>query len=316
MVLAAALFALLSRLTGQRDLTLGSPIANRHHDETEGLIGFFVNTLVLRADLAPGGELPRAAAPGARDEPRRLRAPGPPLREAGRRAAAGRDLSRPPLFQVALAVQNAPLPAGRPGRRAADGGGDRRRGRQVRPLLRLHRSRRTAGLAGTLQYATDLFDAADRGAPGRPARPPARGGGRRPRSAARRRRPCSPPASATRSCAEWNDAERRLARRSRPPPALRGAGRPAARRPSPLICGGETLTYGELERRANRVAHHLRRLGVGAASRWGSGCAARSTCWPALLGILKAGAVYVPLDASWPEERVEAILAGTAARGR
>ena len=65
MVLAAGLFALLGRLSGERDLSLGSPIANRTHREIEGLIGFFVNTLVLRVDLRAGGELRRARAAGA-----------------------------------------------------------------------------------------------------------------------------------------------------------------------------------------------------------------------------------------------------------
>ena len=65
MVLAAGLFALLGRLSGERDLSLGSPIANRTHREIEGLIGFFVNTLVLRVDLGRAASFAELAAAGA-----------------------------------------------------------------------------------------------------------------------------------------------------------------------------------------------------------------------------------------------------------
>ena len=82
MTLLAAFQVLLHRYSGQDDIAVGSPIAGRTRPELEGLIGFFVNTLVLRGDLSRRPELPRAAPPRPPDRHRRLRAPGPPLRDA------------------------------------------------------------------------------------------------------------------------------------------------------------------------------------------------------------------------------------------
>ena len=87
MALLAAFQALLHRYTGQEDIVVGTPIANRTRAEIEGLIGFFVNTLVLRADLSGDPTFRELLARCAR-RARRLRPPGPPLREAGRGAPA------------------------------------------------------------------------------------------------------------------------------------------------------------------------------------------------------------------------------------
>src|SRR4029077_14663011 len=106
MVLAAGLFALLSRYSGQPDLTLGSPIANRNRFETEGLIGFFVNTLVLRADVRRSRtfhevvEQVREVTVGAYGHQ------DLPFEKLVEELQPERDPSRTPLFQVMLALQN------------------------------------------------------------------------------------------------------------------------------------------------------------------------------------------------------------------
>ena len=142
MVLLSGLFALLARLSGETDLVVGSPIANRNQREIEGLIGFFVNTLALRADLSRRRDLRRAAPPSARGEPRRLCPPGPAVREAGRGAADGpRSLSLAPLPGRLRAPELA-APRGRSRWRAPAPGGDSGRGGEVRPLLRPYRRRR------------------------------------------------------------------------------------------------------------------------------------------------------------------------------
>ncbi|HKI03363.1 MAG TPA: amino acid adenylation domain-containing protein, partial [Thermoanaerobaculia bacterium] len=311
MVLAAGLFTLLARLTGQRDLTLGSPIANRHHRETEELIGFFVNTLVLRTDLSRAATF-RDLLRQVREESLEAYAHQDlPFEKLVDELRPERDLSRSPLFQVALALQNAPLPA-------ADLGGVRLTGEEIPggvskfDLSFIFTEGGDGGLAGMLQYATDLFEAPTAA---RIARQFALlladlvAGPGEPLTAA------SPLAPGERHqiLREWNDW-----RRDWPgDPALHQLFEAQAdRRPEALagLCGEETVTYGELERRANRLAHHLRGLGVGRSEPVGVSLPRSLGLLTAVLGILKAGAVYMPLDPSWPDERVARVLAGTGAR--
>ena len=87
MTLIAAFQTLLHRYTGQTDLVVGTPIANRTRVETEGLIGFFANTLVMRADLSGNPSFREALRRDANDRHRRVRASGPAVRETGRGAA-------------------------------------------------------------------------------------------------------------------------------------------------------------------------------------------------------------------------------------
>ena len=89
MTLLAAFHVLLHRYSGQDDIAVGTPIAGRNRPELEGLIGFFVNTLVLRGDLAGDPTFSELLRAGARHGARRLRAPGPAVREAGRGARPG-----------------------------------------------------------------------------------------------------------------------------------------------------------------------------------------------------------------------------------
>ena len=307
MVLAAGLFTLLSRLTGQRDLTLGSPIANRNHLETEGLIGFFVNTLVLRADLA------RVAS--FRDLLRQVRERSLgvyahqdlPFEKLVDELQPVRDLSRSPLFQVALALQNTPLPA-------ADLGGVRLRGEEIPSgiskfdLSFAFNEEAEGRLAGTLQYATDLF------APATAARyarqltvllaglvaDPAGRLDAVPLLAAGERHQI---------LQEWNDT-----RRAWPgDPTLHQLFEAWADRQPEALAGfsaSGSITYGELETRANRLAHHLRALGVGRSQPVGLWMGRTLDLLTGVLGILKAGGAYVPLDAAWPADRVETILVG------
>ena len=111
MVLLAAFQALLGRYSGQDDVAVGTPVANRTRPELEGLIGFFVNTLVLRADLARRAlhaSCWRAAREATLEASARQDVPFEQLVEE---LQPERDPSRTPLFQVMLALQNAPLGA-------------------------------------------------------------------------------------------------------------------------------------------------------------------------------------------------------------
>ncbi len=310
MVLAASMLALLSRLSGRRDLAIGTPIANRNRAETEGLIGFFVNTLVLRADLV--------VAPGFLDLLRQVRETtlgayahqDMPFEKVIDELQPERDPARTPFFQVMFALQNTPLPA------AALSGlalaAEEPPSRNAKFDLTFALAHAGDGLAAAIEYATDLFD------------PPTivRFAGQwRELLAAAVERPDSGLAALPLLAAgqrhqvlqEWNDTGRAWG----DDPALHQLfERQADLRPeAPAgICQGETVTYGELEARANRLAHRLRSLGVRRAEPVGLWMERSLDLLAAVLGILKAGGLYVPLDAAWPAERVESILAGTGTR--
>src|SRR5262249_46627601 len=156
MALAGALAALLARLTGERDVILGSPIANRTRVEIEPLIGCFVNLLALRLPV------PRGAAFGELLHQVRETCLGAyahqdvPFEMLVDELALARDLSRAPLAQVVMALQNAPLPA-------ADLGGVRLASHELAgdtakfDLTWMFAVGADGRLDATMQYATDLF---------------------------------------------------------------------------------------------------------------------------------------------------------------
>jgi amino acid adenylation domain-containing protein/non-ribosomal peptide synthase protein (TIGR01720 family) len=316
MVLLAAFQTFLARSSGQDDLAVGSPVAGRDRVETEGMIGFFVNTLVLRGDLSGG----RADGPSFTELLARVRETAlaawrhqeVPFEKLVEELAPERDLAHAPLFQAMLVLQNAPAATLEiPGLR-------------LRPLsvetavakldLTLvfdqQGDEHAEGLAGTLEYATDLYDAAtvDRLA-GRFARllAAALADPERPVFAL----PWLGAAERQQALVEWNDTHEELdgtlvhaafsARAGRAPDALAVAWE-----------GGE-LSYGELERRSNRLARRLRALGVGPEVFVGLCCDRSGDLVVGVLGILKAGGAYVPLDPEYPEERLRQTLADCGA---
>jgi amino acid adenylation domain-containing protein len=304
MVLLAGFQALLARYSGQQNLAVGSPIAGRNRIEIEGLIGFFVNTLVLRSDLA--GE------PTFRELLSRVRETAlaaylhqdVPFDRLVEELAPERSLAQTPLFQVVLVLQN------------ARAGGLEIPGLHLR-LANVERTtakfdatlsleERDGSLAGEFEYSTDLFDAATIGRLAKhfewlltaAAATPDLRVSDLPLLAATERhqvfvewrgrgeQPCS--ASTLHS---------RFAARSRLTPEA-----PA------LTCGDVTLSYGELNCRSNQLARRLRGHGAGPESRVGL-CMDRSPdLVVGILGILKAGAAYVPLDPGYPRERLAYII--------
>ena len=337
-VLLAAFQALLHRLTAQRDLVVGSPTAGRRGAEWSGVVGYFVNPIALRGDL--GGdptaaaliEQTRTAVLGALDHQEL------PLSLLVERLQPVRDPSRPPLLQVMFVLQRAQRPEEKPlgafalGAAGAtiDLGGvavESRRFATRRTQLDLtlmvaELDERTGRLGASLQYNPDLFDAATMertlgqfavmlgGIAGIAAHP-------EPRLS---QLPLLSAAESQQLEVEWNAAGA---------PAG-GEGEAAWREPRPLhelfeaqaglvpdrvalTAAAESLTYLELDRRAARLAAHLRQLGVGPEVRVGI-CARRSPVLVVgLLGILKAGGAYVPLDPAYPRERLAYLLADSAA---
>ncbi|HEX8558916.1 MAG TPA: amino acid adenylation domain-containing protein, partial [Pyrinomonadaceae bacterium] len=310
MTLLAGFFALLHRYTGQEDLVVGTPIAGRNRRETEGLIGFFVNTLVLRAGVAGGDsfrglvERVREATLGAYAHQEVA------FEKLVEELHPERDMSRNPLFQVMFALQNAPLEDfALPGLRLGpfDTGND-----MTRFDLEFHLWEDGGAVAGTLIYNTDLFDAATVAQmlghyrnllEGAAADPDARVSDL----------PLLTGAESRLLLREWNDTRREYPRDKCVHELFEAQ---AARTPDAAAVVSEEgrVTYRELNERANRLARALRRRGVGAESLVGVCLGRGADLVAALLGVLKAGGAYLPLDPEYPRERLAFMLEDAGAR--
>ncbi|HEX7238741.1 MAG TPA: amino acid adenylation domain-containing protein, partial [Longimicrobiaceae bacterium] len=305
MTVLAAWQVLLGRYAGQEDVVVGSPIAGRNRRETEGLIGFFVNMLALRADL--GGDPTwtemlgrvREAALGAYDHQ------DLPFERLVEELAVERSLTHTPLFQAIFSLNR----AGGPGEqlRLGDlsvepfGGGEE----AAKFDLNLVVAAGAEALSGALVYRAELFE------PETMARVTGHLEvvlGTMVADPRRRLSELSLLRAAERAqvLEAWGSTPAEL-----PPLTVHELfARQAARAPHAIAVTFEegALTYGELERGANRLAHRLRRLGVGPETRVAV-CAGRSLeLVVALLAVLKAGAAYVPVDPSYPAERVAYLL--------
>ncbi|MFY2559116.1 amino acid adenylation domain-containing protein [Corallococcus terminator] len=304
MVLLAAFSAVLGRYSGQEDFAVGSPIAGRNQTRFEGLIGLFVNTLVLRTSLAgapTGSELLARVKDVALAAYAHQELPFEKLVEV---LQPTRDPSRSPLFQVMFSLQEAASDSLtldelrierwergarstqfdltlwlRPGSRGFEGALEFNRGLFDEPSVH----RLSVALTQTLQNLTDD--------PGRelgeltlPS-----GAQRAELLAALTGEPgASTPSGGVH---QWLEHQARL-----------WPDRPALRTAT------ETLSHGEVDRRARRVAHLLRDTGVHPGDRVGL-CLERSTeAIVAMLGVLKAGAAYVPLDSTAPPARLHFLL--------
>ena len=300
MTLLAAFQALLSRYTGQSDLLVGTPIAGRTELETESLIGCFINTLVFRTDLSADPtfrELLGQVLESALEAYSRQDLPFERLVEELRPA---RSLGHSPIFQVLFNLQNAP-------REEVDFAGLRattiRLERvQSRFDLSLEVVEKPDGLSCSLVFNTDLFDAETVSQMtehygnllrGIVSDPECRVSSLPLLSEAERRR----------LLIEWNDTEVDTQTEK----DVRELFEEQARnRPESVAVefGASGLTYEELNRRADQLAHHLRRLGVGSNQLVGVAVDRGPDMVTSLLAVLKAGAGYVPLDPSYPVERL------------
>ncbi|HEX2077557.1 MAG TPA: condensation domain-containing protein, partial [Longimicrobium sp.] len=299
MVLLAAFKALLARYSGQADLVVGTPVANRGRAETEGLVGFFANTLALRTDLS-GDPTFREALARVRDTAVGAYAHEElPFERLVEELRTERSLGRGQLFQVMFLLDEAPPRAfDLPGLRLAPLEVDA--GTSMFDLT-LGLERAEDGLAGRLEYATDLFDAPtiERMAEhfgvllrGIAAAPDTR----------LSRLPMQTPAERD-LLAAWNATDAGY-----PADHLvhRLFAEQAARTPdtAALVFHGETTSYAELDVRANRLANHLRGVGVAPEHRVGVCLERTPEMIVALLAVLKAGGAYVPLDPAYPRERL------------
>jgi len=310
MVLLAGFDLLIHRLSGRDDVVVGSPIAGRVRREVETLIGFFVNTMALRTDLS--GD-PTAAELIGRVREATLEAYAHqdlPFERVVEELQPERTLSRNPLFQVAFALQNVAMePVDAPGLRLrleeVDSG-------TSKFDMFLEMLEEGAGLRGNLEYATDLWE------PETVARmvalflrllealagDPARTVGRAALLEAD---------EADAQVHGWN-------RTARPYPrdasvhavfAERAAESPAS---VALRWDGGEMTYGELDVRANRLAHRLVGLGVTVDQPVALLAERSADLVVALLAIMKAGGAYVPINPKYPRSRTALMLEDSGAR--
>ncbi|HVQ32095.1 MAG TPA: amino acid adenylation domain-containing protein, partial [Vicinamibacteria bacterium] len=303
MVLLAGLAALLRRYTGQDDVVVGSPSGNRKWVETERMLGLFLNTLVLRTDVSGDpsflellGRVKKVVLEASAHEEL-------PFERLVEELQPARDLSRPPLFQVLLILQNTPL-EGLAGRPQAD----------ERPMsetgtssfdLTFYLMDTDDGLRGYLEYAKALFD------PGTAERLASHleillaGVVEDPRRRVSSL-PLLTPSERQQALLAWNDTDAPY-----PQACVQELiGAQAARTPTrtAVVCGDRTLSYGDLERRSTQLARRLVRQGVTEGSLVGI-CMERSLeMVVGLLGVLKAGAAYVPLDPAFPQARLVHML--------
>ncbi|HEX6913385.1 MAG TPA: condensation domain-containing protein, partial [Longimicrobium sp.] len=304
MTLLAAWQLLLSRYTGQEDVSVGSPIAGRNRLETEGLIGFFVNTLVLRTDL---GGTPSFRALLGRVRDATLGAyqhQDIPFEKLVEELAPERSLSHTPLFQAMFTLQNNPQGELRLGGLKAEllsVGAE-----TVKFDLALTLSEFRGELTGSIAYRAELFEPrtiermsahfralldgiladADRPA----ARIPFLG--QAERRALLELGVAEAPDRPTEVCIHRLFEDHAAANPEAPA----------------LACGEVRLTAGELNARANRLAHRLRKMGVGPDVAVGMLLERGADSVVALMGILKSGGAYLALDATLPAERLRYLL--------
>ena len=300
MSLLAVLQVVLSKYAGQKDVAVGTPVANRNRVEVEGLIGFFVNTLVLRTDL--GGN------PTFQEVVKRVRQvtlegyqhQDVPFEKLVEELQPERNLSRSPLFQVMLALQNT-------GQRALQ-----MQGLQVENYaiesgvtpfdVLLTLSETEEGLAGELRYARDLYEGET---VERMAGHLCRVAEEMVRNPEQRVGEVSLLGEEEREqvVVEWNRTEREY-RQCCMPELFEEQAEKRAEAIGVVDERGE-MSYGELNRRANQLGHYLRKKGVGAEVRVGICLERGAGMVVGLLGIMKAGGAYVPLDGGYPEERLK-----------
>ncbi|MGW2332205.1 amino acid adenylation domain-containing protein, partial [Streptomyces sp. NPDC001700] len=312
MVVQAALAVLLSRLGAGTDIPIGSPVAGRTDDAVEDLIGFFVNTLVLRTDLSGDPTFAQLIDRVRETDLAAYSNQDVPFERIVDLLGPERSTARHPLFQTVLSWNNdddrkaLAASAGLPGLTVSVEGTATE---AAKFDLLFSFSEGSEGYAGHLGYSSDLFDDdtartlverlirvldALTGAPQR------RIGEAVALGSAERRQLLE----------EWNDTTRELPRGSLP--ELFEARAALSPDEVAVVFGDTSLSYAELNARANRLAHRLA-ASLAPEARVGVLMERSADLVVALLAVVKAGGVYVPLSTAYPDSRMRWILGETEA---
>ncbi|MDX3854761.1 amino acid adenylation domain-containing protein [Streptomyces sp. AK02-01A] len=303
MTLLAGWALVLSRLSGQTDVVIGTPTANRRRAELEGLIGFFVNTLALRIDLSATPTVAELLKRTRRTALTALAHQDLPFEQVVELVNPDRGMAHTPLFQTMFAWQN------------NEEGVPELPGVEVTSLdspytvakfdLTLSLAEEDGRVVGSLDYATALFDAGTIARYGRCLRQVLE------RMAAGPDRPADAlemlsEAERERLLEGWNDTAREV-----PGACFPELFEERVRRSPEAVAvrfGSLSLSYGEVNARANRLARHLTGLGVG-PERIVAVALPRSVEWlVAVVAVMKAGGAYLPVDPEYPAERIAYML--------
>ncbi|MGQ5273748.1 amino acid adenylation domain-containing protein, partial [Xanthomonas arboricola pv. corylina] len=311
MTVLAAWATLLSRLSGQDEVVVGTPVANRQRAEVEPLIGFFVNTLALRVNVQAASDVAGLLAQVKATALSAYAHQDLPFEQVVEALQPTRSLGHGPVFQVLLTLNNTP-----------EAEAEDLPGLTLSSLPAPHTTTQfdlslSLGAMGdaltcTLEYASDLFEAATaqrwtehlttllEAMVAEPQLPLVQ----MPLLTASQREQLLLGFNATDAC--FADAGSVAARFS-----AQAQARPEA---VAVVHGTGVLRFGELERRSNQLAHHLLALGVAPDDRVAVCLERGIDLVVALLGVLKAGAAYVPLDPAAPAARVAWQLEDAAPR--
>jgi amino acid adenylation domain-containing protein len=307
-LLLAAFKVLLHRYTGREDIWVGAPVANRRRPEVENLIGFFVNTIVVRTEAADDPSFKeflqqvRTATLGAYDHQ------DVPFERIVSELKPDRDLSRNPFFQVVFTLQNKPLTLELPGvdieRIELDPGSSK-----FDLFIELWQADDT--IEGNIEYDTDLFNGETIGRMIGHYQQLLEGIARDPGQSISHL-PLLTAYEQEDILTNWNDTRSDYPRERCIHELFEEQVRRAPERKAVYYDGSE-LTYGQLNRQANRLARHLRELGVGPDQLVALATERSLEMAVGLLGILKAGGAYVPLDPTYPGDRLRFMLEDTEA---
>jgi amino acid adenylation domain-containing protein len=304
MMLLSAFYVFLYRYTGQEDLVIGAPIANRNRREIEDLIGFFVNTLVMRTQVSSELTFRELLAKVREVSLEAYAHQDMPFEKLVEELQPERNLSHSPFFQVVFHLQN--VLTEELGLSGLSISAINSETKQAKYDLVLAAFEAEEGLKAVLNYNTDLFE---------------------PETIARMATHFQKLLQAAVEAPDqrisrlallnaeeerqllftWNDGKRDYGKDRLVHHAVEEH---AQLRPDAIAVrsGSATLTYRELNRRANQLAHRLRKLGVGPEAIVGL-CAERSLgMMVALIGILKSGGAYLALDPAYPKSRLAFML--------
>ena len=307
MTLLAAFAVLLSRYTGQDDIVVGSPIANRQEEQLESLIGFFVNTLVLRIRIDDGMSFQDLLAQVRRTTLDAYQHQDVPFERLVGELSPERSLNSTPLFQVLFALQNTSLPEY--DLRAIAVGSVVDQSPQVRFDLEVHSWEEGPRIEMHWLYSCSLFDEwriqqmaahfstllqalSENGA-----------------QAIESYALLTPP-HREETLNRWNNTTQSLLLETLPELFEQQVN--MTPNSVAVISGNSAFTYGQLNAKANGLAHYLAKLGVGPENTVGIAMERSPDLLIALLAVLKAGAAYMPLDPGYPPERLRFMIEDAA----